>query len=95
MSLIKQAELTFQVHCYYSGVPPRYRVYVDTDLMTERTFTWDTNEQYIEEHVIIDAPIGSHTLRIENVDPELGTFTIENMLVDGIPTNGNTVFNIT
>jgi hypothetical protein len=95
MHLLKHAELTFQIHCYYNELPPRYRVYVDSDLITERTFSWDTREQYVEEHVIINAPVGPHTLRIENVDPELGTFTVENLLVDGIPTDGNTVFNIT
>lgn len=95
MSLIKEAELVFQIHCYYAGKPPRYRIYVDSDLMTERTFVWDTNEQYIEERVIVAAPIGQHTLRVENVDPELGTFTIEHLRVDGIPTDGNSVFTIT
>jgi hypothetical protein len=95
MSLLKHAELTFQIHCYYDGAAPRYRVYVDSDLITERTFVWDTRDQFIEEHVVIEAPVGPHTLRIENVDPALGTFTVEHLLVDGIPTDGNSVFNIT
>jgi hypothetical protein len=92
--LRRHAELTFQVHCYYSGANPRYRIYVDEDLITERTFVWNSDNQYIEEHVIIDAPIGQHTLRVENVDPSLGTFTVENILLDGIPPAGNTVFEI-
>ena len=92
--LRRHAELTFQVHCYYSGENPRYRIYVDEDLITERTFVWNSDNQYIEEHVIIDAPIGQHTLRVENVDPQLGTFTIEHILLDGISPAGNTVFEI-
>lgn len=92
--LRRNAELTFQVHCYYSGNNPRYRIYVDNDLITERTFAWRSGEQYIEEHVIIDAPVGQHSLRVENVDPHLGTFTIENVLLDGIPPAGDTVFEI-
>jgi hypothetical protein len=67
---------------------------VDNDLITERTFAWRSGEQYIEEHIVIDAPVGQHTLRVENVDPELGTFTIEDIRLDGIPPAGNTVFEI-
>lgn len=91
--MLRHAELKFNVHCYYSGTNPRYRVYVDTDLITERTFVW-REDQYIEETVIIEAPAGTHRLRVENVDPALGTFTVENIKLDGITPAGNTVFEI-
>ena len=66
---------------------------VDQDLITERTFTWRT-DQYVEETVIIEAPVGTHRLRVENIDPNLGTFTIDNIKLDGVPPAGNTVFEI-
>jgi hypothetical protein len=91
--MLRHAELKFNVHCYYSGTNPRYRVYVDTDLITERTFVW-REDQYIEETVIIEAPAGTHRLRVENVDPALGTFSVENIKLDGITPAGNTVFEI-
>lgn len=91
--MLRHAELKFNVHCYYSGTNPRYRVYVDNDLITERTFVW-REDQYIEETVIIEAPAGTHRLRVENVDPALGTFTVENIKLDGITPAGNTVFEI-
>jgi hypothetical protein len=39
--------------------------------------------------------LGAHTLRVENITPQLGTFVVENLRVDGLPTDGNSVFNIT
>jgi len=92
--MIRHAELKFDVHCYYDGINPRYRVYVDDDLITERTFVWDTKQQYVEETVILEAPSGTHRLRVENVDPALGTFAVENIKLDGIAPAGNTVFEI-
>lgn len=91
--LLRHAELKFDIHCYYDQAAPRYRVYVDDDLITERTFIW-RHDQYIEENITIEAPVGTHRLRVENVDPELGTFTVENIKLDGIPPAGNTVFEI-
>jgi hypothetical protein len=91
--LLRYAELKFDVHCYYDNQSPRYRVYVDDDLMTERTFVW-REDQYIEETVIIEAPVGTHKLRIENIDPHLGTFTVDRIMVDGVTPAGNTVFEI-
>lgn len=94
MTFRRHGELQFNVHCYYEGKPPSYRIYVDDDLITERTFIWDTNRNYIEEHVIIDAPVGQHVLKVENITPELGTIVVENILLDGLPPAGNTVFEI-
>lgn len=91
--LLRYAEVKFDIHCYYSKDSPRYRVYIDDDLITERTFIW-RQDQYIEETVVIEAPVGTHTLRVENVDPDLGTFTIDRIMVDGITPAGNTVFEI-
>lgn len=92
--MIKQAELTFEVHCQYAHNPPRYRVYVDSDLITERTYSWEPRKFFIEEHVIIEAMQGEHKLKIENVDPDYGFFTIKNIKLDGVPTPREFSFDI-
>ena len=95
MTFRRHGELQFDVHCYANGPEaPVYRIYVSDDLITERSFVWNGDTHYIEEHVILHAPIGQHQLRVENVTPELGTITIENILLDGLPPAGNTVFEI-
>ena len=94
MTIRRHAELQFDVHCFYEGEPPEYRIYVDDDLITERTFSWDSESIYIEEHVIIEAPVGQHNFRVENITPERGTITIDNIKLDGLPPAGNTIFEI-
>ena len=92
--LLRQAELSIEVHCLYAKHGPRYRVYVDQDLLTERTFIWDSGKQYIEEHLIVNLKPGQHRIRIENVDPDLGIITTKNLTLDGIPTAGENVFEV-
>jgi hypothetical protein len=92
--MLRHAEITFDVHCYYKDqIGPRYRVYVDNDLITERTFDYGTNF-HVEETVIIEAFAGRHHFRVENVDPTLGTFVVENLKVDGIDPGSNASFEI-
>ena len=94
--MLRYAELVFRIHCFYDqAVPPSYRIYVDDDLITERTFTWNPTTDYVEEHVAVEARLGSHTLRVENITPKLGTFVVENLQVDGLPSDSVSVFNIT
>lgn len=92
--IIRQAELSIEVHCLYANKGPRYRVYVDQDLLTERTFTWPSGKQYVEEHLVVHLQPGQHKIRIENVDPDLGIITTKNLKLDGIPTSGENVFEI-
>jgi hypothetical protein len=92
--IVRQAELSIDVHCLYAGQGPRYRVYVDQDLLTERTFIWPSGKQYIQEHLVVHLQPGQHTVRIENVDPDLGIITTKNLTLDGVPTAGENVFEI-
>ena len=92
--IVRQAELVIDVHCQYGGQSPRYRIYVDNDLITERSFIWSSVKQYIEEHIIVNVQPGQHSIRIENVDPDLGIITAKNLRLDGIPTASENVFEI-
>jgi hypothetical protein len=94
--MVRYAELVFRIHCFYDqAAPPSYRIYVDDDLITERTFAWNPATDYVQEHVAVEARLGSHTLRVENITPKLGTFVVENLQVDGLPSDSVSVFNIT
>jgi hypothetical protein len=68
------------VYCDWEGLPPDYRVYVNDELFTERTFIW-TN-CYLEEMLQIQAPPGEYTIRYELVQPCLAQLTIKNQRVD-------------
>lgn len=94
MSLIKDAVLVFEVHCQYAHKHPRYRIYVDDDLITERTFTWSPKTQFVEENIVVRAVQGEHKFKLENVDPDDGFFTIKHIRLDGITTPKGQTFDI-
>jgi hypothetical protein len=83
---MKTVSISVDVWCDYDDfVKPAYRVYVDSDLLTERTFIWKSASQYIREHIEVNLSPGSHFLTIENLTPEMAAYRIENVQVDGVP----------
>ena len=44
---IKSVQVQYDVYCDWQGKPPSYRLYVNGELFTERTFTW--RNFYLEE----------------------------------------------
>lgn len=74
--------LSADVHCHWSENPPSYRIYVDNDLLTERTFKWAGYQIYIREHMVCNLNPGIHTVRIENCTGP-GNFKLENLVVEG------------
>jgi len=70
------------VNCHWSETPPAYRIYVDSDLLTERTFSWPGYQNYIRENLICNLNPGIHSVRIENCSAN-GSFTLTNLEVEG------------
>jgi hypothetical protein len=83
---MKTVSISVDVWCDYDDIiKPAYRVYVDSDMLTERTFIWKSASQYIREHIEVNLAPGSHWLTIENLTPETAVYRIENMQADGVP----------
>lgn len=81
---MKTVSISVDVWCNYDDfVKPAYRVYVDSDMLTERTFIWKSATQYIREHIEVNLASGSHYLTIENLTPEMAKYRIDNIQVDG------------
>lgn len=76
--------VTVEVHCHWNDNPPVYRIYVDEDLITERTFGWPGYQVYIKENIICDLNPGKHIIRVENAIDH-GTLTLHNLHVEGRP----------
>jgi hypothetical protein len=57
--------LEIEVQAHWSESAPVYRIYVDDDLLTERTFDWPSFQFCIKERMICDLQTGAHSLRIE------------------------------
>lgn len=69
-----------EIDCQWEGLEPAYRVYVDDELFTERTWRW--NDAYIKETLQILAAPGQYKIRLEPVKPTLAQFTVFNHGVD-------------
>ena len=59
-----------------------YRLYVDQDLITERSFVWDKSCQFIRENLILTLDEGVHTIAAMPVDSKSGHFQIKNVTVN-------------
>ena len=55
------------VHCQWDKtLSPRYRVFVNDELFTERTWIWEN--AYLQEMLQIEAPPGVYNIRFELLD---------------------------
>jgi hypothetical protein len=72
----------FDVQCHWGDKEPVYRVYIDDELLTERTFIWPGFRNYVREMALVNLLPGKHVIRIENLTPDAGTFVIDNVTVD-------------
>ena len=91
-----EVNLIFEVHCQrppwginnpvIKFLDSRYRVYVNDDLITERSWIWDDNI-FLKESVWINYVQGSeHTLKIESIVciPEQAVFTVNNFQITNL-----------
>ena len=68
------------LHCSWEGLPPTYRVYVNDELFSERTWTW--TDSYLEEYLQILAEPGKYKIRFELVPPYLAQLWVKEMRVN-------------
>ena len=79
----KFVQVLCDVHCEWEGLPPVYRVYVNDELFTERTWIW-TNH-YLEELLQIDAEPGEYVISFELVPPYLASMQVNNYRIEHGP----------
>ena len=77
----ENVKFSFDLLCNWQDTPPAYRVYVNDELFTERTYIWGV-DQYINENLSIDAPPGQYSVQIENLGNPEYIFKIRNLSVD-------------
>lgn len=73
-------QVSCNVHIDWSGSQtPAYRLYVNDELFTERTWRW--RGYFLEELIQIEAPPGKYRIRYELVQPHRAVISITNMRV--------------
>jgi hypothetical protein len=67
------------VYCEWHLRPPTYRVWVNDELFTERTWIW--HNEYLEENIAICAPPGEYQIEYELIPSNAGKLSVRNMRV--------------
>lgn len=80
MGAKKTVRVLVDVECIWTGDPPRYRIFVDNEMFTERTWIWTSH--YLEEALTIVANPGKYTIRGELVDFHRAALHLTNWRVD-------------
>ena len=77
-------KVLFDIHCKLKGAKsPAYRVFVNDELFSERTFIW--RDRYLTEMLQISAEPGVYRVRVEAVQPLGGKFRMNNYQIEHGP----------
>ena len=77
----KSVQVQCDVYCKWDGSDTRYRLYVNDELFTERSWIWNGKDYYLEEVIAIEAPPGLYKIRYELLEPSGSKLKIKNMRV--------------
>lgn len=82
------------IDCNWEGLSPTYRLYVNDELFSERTWIW--TDTMLEENLQVEANPGVYELKYELVSPHLATLNIGSLHVEHGPAEiiDNTHFRI-
>jgi hypothetical protein len=81
-------KLEVSVHAHWNDNPPVYRLYVNEEMFTERTFGHTPYQFYLIEHIFCNLVTGVHSLILENLDDN-AKFKLEDLKVNGVEVNTN------
>jgi len=73
----KFLKVIFDLSCIWEGFPPDYRLYVNDELFTERTYDF-SSDMYVREMIQIQAQPGTYKIRLEKLGPQSSNFKIAN-----------------
>jgi hypothetical protein len=77
----KSVQSQCDVFSKWDGTDTRYRVYVNDELFTERSWIWSGKEYYLEEIITIEAPPGQYEIKYELLAPATSEIKVKNMQV--------------
>ena len=69
----------FDINCDWEGLPPVYRIWVNDELFSERTWVW--TDKTVREILQIQAPAGNYHVKLESVMPSLAKFRTSNHVI--------------
>lgn len=89
---MNETNIIVQIHAlqptWIEHEKPKYRIYIDDDLITERTWIWD-NQTYVEEDMLVCVSKNTtHNIRLDLIksDPmHLSQFGLQSLKINGWP----------
>lgn len=79
----KAVQVQADVYCMWDGSDTRYRLYVNNELFTERTWIWPAQEYFLQEVISIEAPPGLYEIKYDLLQPTQSQLKIKNVQVIG------------
>jgi hypothetical protein len=70
----KYVQMTVDVECEWENSPPIYRLFVNNDMLAERTWIW--SDFFLQEVIQLNAPGGVYTIRVEPVGSTTAKFKL-------------------
>lgn len=70
--------MRLDIFCQWTEIPPRYRIFVNDEMVTERTWRLSPT-QYIQENIPLRLAPGEYTIRLENLTPTTSEFKQRNL----------------
>jgi hypothetical protein len=77
----KSVQIQCDVYCKWDGNDTRYRLYVNDELFTERTWRWPGKDYYLQELIVIEAPPGLYEIKYKLLEPSGSKLKIKNIQV--------------
>lgn len=71
--------LSSRIDCDWGEESPAYRLYVNDELFSERTWIW--RDDCLEENIIVYAEPGDYAIRYELVEPHTASLIIGSLTV--------------
>jgi hypothetical protein len=65
--------------------PEVYRLFLDGELMSERTYNWPNPQEWLREEITVAIGPGEHLLEITAVNPNFNNFKLTNLTVNKNP----------
>lgn len=79
---MQDLRIEVDVYCDWQTEPQAYRLYINNDLFTERTYIWRNPNQWVREILIAGLESGEHTITLEPVNSEFRGFRLLNFAIN-------------
>ena len=89
--MVKEYKLEADISSKWIGIPI-YRLWVDGELMCERSFWPNPDKHVIRETVVLALTEGDHMLKLEQVDASLGKSWVKKLLITDIEAGTSSLF---